>query len=192
MPKSVLFDREDVIKKVTQLFLHKGYNATSMQDLVDVTGLNRSSIYNSFGDKFKLYEESLRYYQKMQNDNLQSRIKLEESPRAAITFVFESIRDEIIQGKQDKGCLITNCTTELGGNEPKIRDFLLRNQESMVTMFSTLIEQAQEMGEIAVSKDPKQLALYLFSSLHGLRLISILDHQSSDIEDITNQILKSL
>ena len=192
MPKSVLFDREDVIKKVTQLFLQKGYNATSMQDLVDVTGLNRSSIYNSFGDKFKLYEESLRYYQKMQNDNLQAHIKLEKSPKAAIIFVFENIRDEIIQGKQSKGCLITNCTTELGGNEPKIQDFLVRNQESMVAMFSTLIQQAQEMGEIPISKDPKQLALYLFSSLHGLRLISILSDQSSDIEGVTNQILENL
>ena len=70
MPKSILFDRDETIAKVTSLFWEKGYHATSMQDLVDVTGLNRSSIYNSFGDKYNLFIESLKHYKKEQINGL--------------------------------------------------------------------------------------------------------------------------
>ena len=60
MPKTITFDRTEVVQNVMELFWKKGYNGTSMQDLVDVTGLNRSSFYNTFGDKFSLFEEALK------------------------------------------------------------------------------------------------------------------------------------
>ena len=192
MPKSVLFDREEVIERVTQLFWQKGYNGTSMQDLVDITGLNRSSIYNSFGDKFSLFEESLRHYQKKQQELMQAHFSSGQSPKTSIISFFEGMRDEVIQSKSEKGCFITNCTVELGNSESKVHDFLSENQESMVNMFTTLIKKAQEIGEIDPSKDARQVALYLFSNLHGLRLISILNPETSDIEGVTHQILKNL
>ena len=54
MPKTEIFNRVDVLDKAAKIFSNKGFNGTSMQDLVDTTGLNRSSIYNSFGSKLDL------------------------------------------------------------------------------------------------------------------------------------------
>lgn len=188
MPKSVLFDREQVLHKVTELFWRKGYNGTSMQDLVDTTGLNRSSIYNTFGDKFQLFEESLKHYQLVQNDLLRKAFADAKSPKDAIISLFDGINSEISSGNQ-KGCMLTSCTSELSADQPAIKDFLVENKDRVVASFTALIEGAQQLGEIAESKDAKTLALYLFSSLQGLRLTSMLD---PNLEGVSDQILSVL
>ena len=187
MPKSVTFDRNKVVEDVMELFWKKGYNGTSMQDLVDVTGLNRSSFYNSFGDKFSLFEESLKYYQNQQDDFLNDFFEQAQSPKEAIISLFKGISKDVSEGNQ-KGCLITSCTSEMSYN-PKVKDFLVDNKERVVKSFSSLIEKAQEAGQIVADKNPNTLALYLFSSLQGLRLTSMIE---PDIEGVTEEILANL
>lgn len=188
MPKSVLFDREDVLRNVTDLFWQKGYNGTSMQDLVDVTGLNRSSIYNTFGDKFQLFEESLKYYQLVQNDWLRKAFSEAKSPKEAIISLFHGISEDIKAGNQ-KGCMLTACTSELSVEQPQIRDFLVENKDRVVASFAALIEGAQQLGEISTNKNPVTLALYLFSALQGLRVTSMIE---PNLEGVTEEILSIL
>ncbi len=189
MPKSVLFDREEVINKVMRLFWRKGYNGTSMQELVDATGLNRSSFYNSFGDKFQLFEEALTSYQRMQNDKIEKISTGSTSPVESIKQLFYEVRDEIVTSIENNGCFISNCTSELSNEDPRIRNFLVKNMEGVVKRFESLIKEAQKLGEIDTSRDPRALALYLFSSLQGLRVTSMID---PNIQGVTDEILKAL
>ncbi len=192
MPKSVLFDKEEVMRKVTELFWKKGYNGTSMQDLVDVTGLNRSSFYNTFGDKFQLFEESLKYYQKLQ-DNLTERFlnNSDLSPKQALVSLFKGINQQVIEDP-GKGCFFSNCTAELGSVDPKVAKFLASNMESIILLFKTFIEKAQETGEIDPAKNSRQLALFLFSGLQGLRITAMIDQKAEDTVAITDHILSVL
>ena len=64
MPRAVEFDNAKVLESAMDLFWKKGYHATSMQDLTEATGLNRSSLYNTFGCKMQLYRTALTQYQK--------------------------------------------------------------------------------------------------------------------------------
>lgn len=192
MPKSVLFNRDEVLRRVTQLFWTKGYNGTSMQDLVDVTGLNRSSIYNSFGDKHNLYEESLRFYQHLQQQRLSGYLDKSESPKKRIKNLFEGVYHDIVNQKDVKGCFMSNCTTELANTDPDVQVFLLRNKETMMQMFIELIQEGQELGEIGSTKNPHELAAFLFSSLQGLRVTGMLENKSSEIRGIIDQTLAVL
>ena len=159
----------------------------SMQDLVDVTGLNRSSFYNTFGDKFSLFEEALKHYQNQQNEFLNESFLEAKSPKQAIQALFMGISDDIRSGNQ-KGCMFTSCTSEMS-HDPVVKDFLVDNMERVVDSFSTLIRQAQNQGEISQGKDPNTLALFLFSNLQGLRLTSMLE---PNLEAVTEEILNSL
>ncbi|WP_424963303.1 TetR/AcrR family transcriptional regulator [Ekhidna sp.] len=187
MPKSITFDREKVVENVMELFWKKGYNGTSMQDLVNVTGLNRSSFYNSFGDKFSLFEEALKQYQQRQNEMLQESFAGAKSPKQAIISLFKGISDDIRSGNQ-KGCMLTSCASEMS-DDPKIRDFLIDNMDRVVDAFNTLIQQAQEKGEISYSKESRTLALYLFSCLQGLRITSKIE---PNLEAVTDEIISVL
>lgn len=188
MPKSVTFNREKVIQDVMELFWRKGYNGTSMQDLVDVTGLNRSSFYNSFGDKFSLFEESVKHYQKRQNELLEESFTQASSPKDAIVSLFKGISEDIMNGDQN-GCMITSCTTELSKEEPRVKDFLVENKDRVVNSFASLIQEAQKKGEIDPNKDHHTLALYLFSSLQGLRVTSMIEPH---LQGVTDEILRNL
>ncbi len=191
MPKSVLFDKEEIIHKVTELFWEKGYNGTSMQDLVNATGLNRSSLYNTFGDKFQLFTQALIHYREAQNNLLQSVQQKGKSPKEAIKLLFDGVWSEMNNG-HSKGCFLSNCATELGNTEPQIHQFLEENQKAVVNIFQQLIIKAQEVGEIDKNKDAEVLALYLFSSLQGLRVTSMIDANPKHLKGIATQVLSSL
>ncbi|NQZ77689.1 MAG: TetR/AcrR family transcriptional regulator [Ekhidna sp.] len=188
MPKSVTFDTENVMENVMELFWRKGYNGTSMQELVNATGLNRSSLYNTYGDKFSLFEQALKHYQNKQNQALKKTFGQAQSPKNAIISLFRGIGSDILEG-DNKGCMISACTAELSNESDRIRDFLVTNKDRLVASFQALIEGAQALGEIERSKDSKSLALFLFSSLQGLRLTAMIEPR---VEGIVDNILENL
>ena len=65
------FEPDEIADAAMQVFWQKGYAATSVQDLVDGTGLSRSSLYNTFENKHKLYQEALKRYQAITTANIQ-------------------------------------------------------------------------------------------------------------------------
>jgi len=95
MPKVETFNRDVVLKQATEVFHDKGFNATSMQDLVDATGLNRSSIYNSFENKLNLYLECLKLYEDKYNRETSKRLLESSSGLEAIQLIFELYLNEM-------------------------------------------------------------------------------------------------
>ena len=188
MPKTVTFDREKVVENVMMLFWKKGYTATSMQDLVDVTGLNRSSFYNSFGDKFSLYEEALKLYEVKQQEMIHRYMIGSSSPKEALKALFKGISSDIRAGNQN-GCMISNCTSELASQDARVKEFLIANKDYVVDLFEGLVREAQKQGQIDSSRDSKSIALFLFSSLHGLRITSVID---SHLDGVVEEIMRVL
>ncbi|MBL4605504.1 MAG: TetR/AcrR family transcriptional regulator [Flavobacteriaceae bacterium] len=187
MPKVETFNRNVVLEKVINLFHEKSYNATTMQDLVDATGLNRSSIYNSFGSKMEIYQESLRLYRAFANKMIQKVLINSESPLDAIRKIFSAPKDP-----RNKGCLISNCTTEMANQNQKINSFLINNMESMQELFETLIAKGQKEGNINTEKTAKEYALYLFAALQGFRITSMILNEQKDLESIVETTLSVL
>lgn len=187
MPKVETFDREEILGKVIQLFHEKGYNATSMQDLVDVTGLNRSSIYNSFGSKMELYQESLKAYKAIAEKTIQKYLIHSETPLETIRNIF-SLNPQCTSN----GCMLSNCTTEMANKDPKIKNFLVHNKEGMEDLFESLVEKGQKEGSINTKKTPREYGLYLFASLQGFRITGIIIEEQKDLESIVNTVLSVL
>ena len=187
MPKVETFDRQQVLEKVVQLFHEKGYNATSMQDLVDVTGLNRSSIYNSFGSKKELYQESLQSYRSASQNMVQKILIRTSHSKSAIKKLF------ILSPEQRKnGCFISNCTAEMANQDQQVKAFLQNNLNHFQLLFAELVAKGQSEGTINTKKSPDEYALYLFTAMQGLRLTGILVNEQKDIEGIVNTTLSVL
>ncbi|MBU2915411.1 TetR/AcrR family transcriptional regulator [Reichenbachiella agariperforans] len=192
MPKSVSFDRAQVIDQVTKLFWRNGFHATSMQDLVDATGLNRSSIYNTFGDKYQLFEASIRHYQNGQSETVLQSFYKSLSPLESIHDFFLSILASIKEDKERRGCFLSNCTTELGKSDVNIQGLLIANKDAMVGLFEQKLVAAQNAGEIALDKNVRLSALYLFTSLQGLQVTAILMSDQRDLDALVERILENL
>ncbi len=191
MPKTETFDRNEVLEKVTALFWDKGYSATSMQDIVDASGLNRSSIYNSFGDKYQLFTTSINYYQRnIQSAMLSNLPNLK--PRAAIRHIFEGVMAAMEDNANQKGCFMTNCTAELASHDKNIHHLLLRNMDDLMHLFEDILTQGRASGDFKDKMDVKQTALYLFSSIQGIRLTGMLLDSKKEMSTLIDRTLENI
>lgn len=184
------FDRYTVLLKAMNVFWEKGYNGTSMQDLVEVTGLNRSSIYNSFGSKLELYQSTLKHYQKSGNAQFQRALMKAQNPLQAIRLIFESFLPEILGDTIGKGCFSMNCKAEMGNQDSDIRKWLLDHQESTLSLFQELVADGQEQGTINKNQDSKTYAYHIFSAFQGFRMTGILIKDRKVLQQIIDNTIK--
>ena len=192
MPKTELFDKEAVLDSAMHLFWRKGYHATSMQDLVEAMGINRSSIYNTFGDKFALYLESLKRYQSLERSQAHRYLLQSNSPLEAIKKFIEGIIEAILTDKDKVGCYISNCTAEFAHSDSPVRKFLDENQSNLRQLFKDILIKGQEAGEISKRQSPEALALYLFSNIQGMRLTGMIIDDRKLLRTLTDNILFAL
>ena len=192
MPKTEVFNREEVLKQATEVFHTKGYNATSMQDLVDATGLNRSSIYNSFVSKHNLYIECLKSYQEKYQSHISKILLDSNSPINAIKSLFNLYLRETLSDRKTKGCLIVNCKSEMANQDQSIHQFLLTNQQVMLSLLEDLVDKGQQDGSINKFKLKQDYALYLYSAIQGFRMTGILVNDKKRLQGLIDTTLQSL
>lgn len=192
MPKTKQFDIDEALQKAKELFREKGYNGTSMGELVKATGLNRSSLYDTFGDKHSLYIQSLQHYQKEMQDSLAEQLKKMDSPRKKIRQLFHHTVQQILKDPRRKGCFMVNATTELANLDKEIEQLASTNLENMEQQFYQWVKEGQDMGEINKTHSPKALARFLFNSFSGLRVTGQTKPDKATLEDIVKVTLAAL
>ena len=191
MPRVEDFNRADVIEKAKEVFWKKGYEATSMQDLVDAMGLNRSSIYNSFGGKMELYRESIRTYQKETNAYLRDAL-VAGDPMEALESLFENAIQSIVMDKDNKGCFNMNCRMEMAERDDHLKDWLRGTEEHNLDLFAGIIRSGQEKGVINKLQSADQYARYVMSGYQGLRISGILNKDQAQLQAIASTVLSPL
>ncbi len=192
MPKTETFDRNQVLQRATEVFHLKGYNGTSMQDLVDATTLNRSSIYNSFGSKLSMFLEVLSYYQSNVSGKIDGKLIHSHNASDMVSAIFEIYIDDILRDEDKKGCLIINCKSEITNQEPLINSFIEKSQDRMTTMLEDIVCNGQMEKIFNQNQTASQYALYLFSSIQGLRMTGIIHKNEEDLRNLIQNILKIL
>jgi len=184
------FDRNDVLEKAMQVFWTKGYERTSVRDLVAATGINRGSMYDTFGDKKALYLSSLEHYCSGEKRLAPARSN-GESGMNAIRRIFEAVAAAGPQARK-RGCFISNTIAEFGSHGSAISQTARYGVERTEAAFAQLVSQAQVTGDIRRDHDPHVLARYLTSSLNGLRLMAKADKDRADLDGIVEVTLSTL
>jgi TetR/AcrR family transcriptional repressor of nem operon len=192
MPKTKQFDETEVLIKAREVFSVKGYNGTSMDDLVQATGLSRSSIYDTFGDKHGLFLKSLSYYCTTQGDELQNQCAKTDSPKKKIRAIFDYTLKGILADKERKGCLMVNMSMELNAVDKEVAAISLANMEGMEQTFSALVKEGQTKGEIPKKFPPKALGRLLYSNLMGLRVSGMNRPEPDALKEIVKLALSIL
>jgi TetR/AcrR family transcriptional repressor of nem operon len=192
MPKKKQFDETEVLVKAREVFSEKGYNGTSMDDLVQATGLSRSSIYDTFGDKHGLFLKSLNQYRCSQTADLEKQCAKSDSPKKKIRAIFDYTIREITADKDRKGCLMINVNMELSAVDKDVAAVSLTNMEELEQTFSSLVKEGQAKGEISKKFTPKALGRHLYSSLMGLRVSGMSRPDADALREIVKLTLSIL
>ncbi|SFE21797.1 TetR/AcrR family transcriptional regulator, transcriptional repressor for nem operon [Paenibacillus catalpae] len=169
MTRSKEFDEREVLLKAMYLFWEKGYEKTSLQDLVTHMGIHRRSLYDTFGDKHSLFVKTLELYEKHKTATIQAEVIRGRSAKQAIRFIF----DLLIEVNDDRplGCLFVNSATELALRDPEVREITNEGFNNGEKVLLDIIQKGQQSGEIPIDKDAKLLAAFLQTTLIGLRVL---------------------
>lgn len=165
------FEPDEIADAAMKVFWQRGYAATSVQDLVEGTGLSRSSLYSTFENKQGLYQQALRRYQAVTTANVEL-LAGPGSPKALIRQLLMRIVEDELGDPQRRGCLVANATLELAGQDDAVADLVAHNFQRLQTALEKLIQRGQQSGEVAAGKSPRALARFFVNTMQGLRVLS--------------------
>jgi TetR/AcrR family transcriptional repressor of nem operon len=192
MPRPKTFDREEVLDRAIEVFWTRGYEGASIQHLVDSMGINRGSIYDTFGDKHQLFLEALDRYEVVFHTRLLEALDSAQSPRRAIQKVFDTVIQECACDERRKGCFLTNSAVELSGHDHDTEARVQENFHRLEEAFEKALCAGIEKEEISERHHPRALARFLTSSLQGLRVMSKTKPNRLVLRDIVKVTLSSL
>ncbi len=148
-----------------EAFWKKGYEATSLADLCDCTGLHKGSLYQTFGDKHQLFMRSLEHYAEQTFRNVAVVAFQSDSPLENIRAVVHKVCED---AAQCHGCMMINAMVELAPHDPEVKAAINKIGEKRRRMMTDLIEKAQRAGEIRKGQEPFKLARQLMISIAGV------------------------
>ncbi len=192
MPRVKLFDENEVLTKAMHLFWKQGYSATSIQDLVVHLGINRASLYDTFGDKEKLFKKSFELYRKQSIDRVLQLLENQADVKEGFSELFNMAVSEALLDKDRKGCFAVNNTTELVPNDEGCQEVLSSNRRDFENLFYKYLKKGQEKGQLKECKDLKILASFLFIIYNGILVVSKIQTNKKELTDSVNLALSLL
>jgi TetR/AcrR family transcriptional repressor of nem operon len=192
MPWEKNFDVDATLTKAMQAFWAHGYEATSMQDLVTATGINRASIYATYGDKRALFLSALKKYDVDVRRRMFEQLGASAPPIEAIATVFDRFIDQTDVPHGNWGCFIVNTALELAAHDSEIAELVNAAQDDIEAFFLAMIRKGQQAGEFAVGKDAKALARQALASMLGMLVMIRSRPDAEALRSIRNGVLKSL
>ncbi len=186
------FDHDEVVDKAMAVFWAKGFEATSVQDLVDATGVNRGSLYNAFVDKAGLFDAAMDRYLAV-TPVLEILGDPESAPpRATIERLFRFLVEDGAVDRENRGCLITNTAVELSPRDPAVAAKVAEALRGLEDALARLVIRGQAAGEIAPWHEARRLARFLVTSAQGMRVMARVGGDPAILRDTADAVLGHL
>ncbi|WP_442588438.1 TetR/AcrR family transcriptional regulator [Pedobacter sp. AW31-3R] len=183
------FDEEEILRKAIHIFWEKGYNATSIHDLIDGLGIGRSSIYHAFGDKHKLFVKALELYQSEGTAKIISIIDNAPSLKSGLESLLSAVVNDVLHESCPKGCFKVNSEVEVAAQDEIIRKLVYGDDLLIEDALHSAFKKGQQNGEINSSKDPLALARFFCNTVTGMRVYAKFRIERQFFEDISKTAL---
>ncbi len=190
MGKKRQFIEEDVLDKLVIHFWKHGYSATKVDQLSEVTGLTKTSLYNAFGNKEALFLNALNYYVENTLKDLVGSLDKSMSLSFNIEKLLKSSFSLCDREVLDFGCLLTNSIVELNGNEPKLHEAVVKLYDRVREVKYKLISYYSKAGHISKEYKADELTDYYMTVWQGLRVQSRNDHAAEKLDNSIQVFLK--
>ena len=192
MARPVAFHEDSVLDSVVQVFWKKGYEATSMQELVEATGLNRSSLYNSFGSKEKLFLLAMDHYIAHYSGERLAALDKGIGARVQIQTYFDDLIHFSIGKGKGLGCLLTNSAIELAPHDEHVDVKLKQSFNKVRDRFVIVLVEGQSNQELSADKDVEALANFFLSTIQGIRVLARAGESEARLKDVVKVALSTL
>lgn len=170
MARTREFDTEAVVDSAMEVFWSRGFEATSVQDLVAATGIGRGSLYAAFGSKEGLYQAALTRYAAASSARMAARLDRDEPVRLVLRDLLLALVDETLDDPGRRGCLVTNTTVERLPHDRTAGRIVGDTLDRLADAVAATLRRGRERGELPADADPTALADFVVTTIQGLRV----------------------
>jgi TetR/AcrR family transcriptional repressor of nem operon len=174
MARPRTFDEETVIKAALEQFRATGYSATSLDTLVNATGLAKASIYNAFGDKHALY---LRAFESYCLEVVHALSRQLDGPDDAAADRLQEFIHQIADtagtpSSPPISCFLSKATAELAAHDPEVACVAQRTFQRIEDVLNGAVSAARRAGAVPDSQDPRSRARHILVAVRGLEALA--------------------
>ncbi len=161
------FDRKEALESAMEVFWAKGFADASVCDLLDGMGINRGSMYDTFGDKRALFLAAIDHYRQKVIGPIVDGLSVPGSPLENIRKTLCGLA-EAAGTKECRGCLVTNVIVEVAPHDPEVAKAMKVALTNTAAALRKTLDRAVEQGEINAKADTRALARFLLNTMQGL------------------------
>jgi TetR/AcrR family transcriptional repressor of nem operon len=190
MARPLEFDIDVALDAAMEQFWRDGFEASSIQKLLDVMGINRGSLYATFGDKETLFLRTLERYDQQLDQHIQKTLQGISDPLEAVeSFLLHKHK---ASRSAAYGCYYVNCGAELAFSHPALVKRIAKKQQEIEKRLKVRLVEAKESGALAANADPGSLASFLMVVRSGLSMSSRQGQRKAKIQGILNTAMQAV
>ena len=184
------FERGAALDKALNVFWENGFDGTSVADLLEATGLSRSSLYETFGDKESLFAEALTFYRKRVAEQGAAIVASAPTVREGIRAFLRYKVEKALCRESPSGCLLTNtaCAAPDESLGKAVADSSVIFEDALYNLF----ERGKANGELASDADARRLARFFLTVTYGMNVLSRIRPERAVLEDVAEVALATI
>lgn len=190
MARPKAFDRDTALQGAIGVFTQHGYEGTSTEALLSAMGISRQSLYDTFGDKRRLYLEALQRYNTESVLDILASAKgdtpLDRMEAALLAFAARP------QTETGQGCMGVMAVCEFGRTDPEVTRLSEASGHVLQTALERLVEDAKAAGQTPPDLDTKTAARFVATTLSGMKVAARAGAPPADLAAIVRIAIRSL
>jgi TetR/AcrR family transcriptional repressor of nem operon len=192
MARTRAFDEDDVMERAMLVFWRRGYQATTLADLLAAMRLSKSSFYETFGTKRDLLLTAMRRYAASGMGGLIAPLLAPDASRPAIEATLANMVRHARSPAGRRGCLVNNTLGEVAPNDPVVFAATRAVLEQLEALLVAVVTRAQERGEINRKESARALARFLATTFGGLNLVAKARPDKTTLDEVVRIALRAL
>ncbi len=193
MARPIEFDENKVLTNAMEQFWREGYEASSIQKLLDCTGINRGTLYNSFGDKDTFFKSCVDQYNKIVDRQIKNSLKNNKlNAWDSINAYFDEAVLNVSNKHRSMGCLLVNSLCESINYDKNMRKIVRGSLTSIRKAIVTRLKEAQSKGKLRQGVSIEFAADVLMNTLHGLRVNSRDGKNAKQLKELIKHSVSTL
>jgi TetR/AcrR family transcriptional repressor of nem operon len=186
------FDPDTVLDRALALFWERGYEATSVADLVERLGVGRASLYATFGDKHAIYLRALDRYVAMRHPDYVVLLSRPGPAIDALRAVVRAYAEGAASDRQRRGCFVVNTATERLPTDRAAARRVEAEWDTLERALEGALRRAQAEGDLPSERDPRRTARFLLALLQGIQVLARSGGCAARVRDAAEEALALL
>jgi AcrR family transcriptional regulator len=185
------FSETAALDAAVGVFWEKGYEGASLDDLTGAMGINRSSLYSTFGDKEALFRRAIAHYSAGPMASLWETLS-QPTARAVVEALLRSLVKFLGDPSHPQGCLTLQGGLACGSGSEAAKQAMVDWRKSALAQLQKRMQRAHREGDLAADVNPKDLARYIVIVMNGLSVQAANGATKAEMTSAVQMALRSM